>query len=329
MNDALEEGRRMLASYERAMHETRTLLDTAFAKAVALIAGLESILVVTGIGKSGLIGQKAAATLNSTGTRAVFVHPVEALHGDLGIVNEGTAMLAISKSGGNEETLEFVRQFKNVTNGSVVSLSEANSKLSKLADVALTIPKIPEIDEWDLAPTISSGTSLAICDVLAICVQQAKGFTIDDFAQFHPSGTLGRRLLLSVSDLMVKTNALPKISADASLNEVIYEMSSKGLGLALLTEPDDTFFGMLTDGDIRRLAERHKLDLEVSGRDCYGMSRRNSGLPDVNHGSIEAESRAFDCLERMRDSQITSLVVLEDKRPIGLIRMQDLVAAGL
>lgn len=329
MNEALERGRRMLASYERAMHETRTLLDGSFSKAVELIANLESILVVTGIGKSGLIGQKAAATLNSTGTRAVFVHPVEALHGDLGIVNEGTAMLAISKSGGNEETLEFVRQFKNVTNGSVISLTEAKSKLSHLADVALTIPKIPEIDEWDLAPTISSGTTLAICDVLAICVQQAKGFTIDDFAQFHPSGTLGRRLLLSVHDLMVKSDDLPTISADASLNEVIYEMSSKGLGLALLTEPDKRFFGMLTDGDIRRLAERHKLDLEVSGRDCYGMSRRDSGLPDVRHGSIEAKSRAYDCLARMRDSQITSLVVLEDERPIGLIRMQDLVAAGL
>ena len=329
MKDALEEGRRMLTSYERAMHDTKTLLDESFNRAVELIATLESILVVTGIGKSGLIGQKAAATLNSTGTRSVFVHPVEALHGDLGIVNKGTAMLAISKSGGNEETLEFVRQFKNVTNGSVISLSEANSKLARLADIALVIPNIPEIDEWDLAPTISSGTTLAMCDVLAICVQQAKGFTIDDFAQFHPSGTLGRRLLLSVHDLMVKSDALPTISADASLNEVIYEMSSKGLGLALLTESDDTFFGMLTDGDIRRLAERHRLDLEVSGRDCYGLSRRDEGLPDVIHGSIDAETRAYDCLERMRDAQITSLVVLDGDRPIGLIRMQDLVSAGL
>ena len=329
MSKVLAEGRRMLASYERAMHETGDLLDDAFVAAVELIANLHSILVVTGIGKSGLIGQKAAATLNSTGTRAVFVHPVEALHGDLGIVNEGTAMLAISKSGGNEETLEFIRQFKNVTNGSVVSLSEANSKLAKLADIALTIPQIPEIDEWDLAPTISSGTTLAICDVLAICVQQAKGFTIDDFAQFHPSGTLGRRLLLNVSDLMVTGENLPTISADASLNDVIYQMSSKGLGLALLTEEQHEFFGMLTDGDIRRLAERHKLDLEMSGRDCYGLSRRNQGPPDVQHGSIEANARAFDCLARMRDAQITSLVVLEEGRAIGLIRMQDLVAAGL
>ena len=249
----------MLASYVSAMRDTQDLLDESFVNAVRLVAKLDSILVVTGIGKSGLIGQKAVATLNSTGTRSVFVHPVEALHGDLGIVSSGMATLAISKSGTNEETLEFVRQFKSVTNGSVISLSEANSKLAELADIALTIPKLREIDEWDLAPTISSSTTMAICDVLAICVQQQKGFTVNDFAQFHPSGTLGRRLLLSVKDLMIEGASLPQISANASLNEVIYEMSSKGLGLALLTESDNQFFGVLTDGDIRRLAERHKL----------------------------------------------------------------------
>ena len=329
MKDMLETGKNMLAAYERAMCTTGELLDSAFVEAVDLIADLDSILVVTGIGKSGLIGQKASATLNSTGTRSVFVHPVEALHGDLGIVNKGTAMLAISKSGGNEETLEFVRQFKNVTEGPVISLSEADSKLAVLADIALTIPCIPEIDEWDLAPTISSVTTLAICDTLAICVQQAKGFTANDFAQFHPSGTLGRRLLLSVRDLMIQVEALPLISADATLNQVILEMSYKGLGLALLTDVDDRFFGMLTDGDVRRLAERQKLDLDISARECYQLSRRGSDLPDVTHGAISPDMKAFDCLEQMKDAQITSLVILEDDRAVGLVRMQDLVAAGL
>lgn len=319
----------MLSAYESAMRDTQGLLDESFVEAVELIARLDTILVITGIGKSGLIGQKAVATLNSTGTRSVFVHPVEALHGDLGIVTSGMAMLAISKSGSNEETLEFVRQFKNVTQGSVISLSEADSQLADLANIALTIPKLKEIDEWDLAPTISSSTTMAICDVLAICVQQRKGFTVNDFAQFHPSGALGRRLLLSVKDLMIEGASLPLISAEASLNEVIYEMSSKGLGLALLTESDERFFGVLTDGDIRRLAERHKLDLEVSGRDCFGMSRREEQSPKATQGHIEPDTRAFDCLGQMRDAQITSLVVLKQDKAIGLIRMQDLVAAGL
>ena len=329
MKEVLDTGKRMLTAYEHAMRETGTLLDDAFVEAVNLVAKLDALLIVTGIGKSGLIGQKATATLNSTGTRAVFVHPVEALHGDLGVVSKGTAMLAISKSGGNAETLEFVRQFKNVTEGPVISLSESDSKLAQLADIALTIPRIAEIDEWDLAPTISSGTTLAICDVLAICVQQQKGFSANDFAQFHPSGTLGRRLLLSVRDLMVNGDALPLISADDSLNQVIYEMSSKGLGLALLTEADGSFFGMLTDGDLRRLAERHRLDLEVSGRECYRLSRRGTDLPKVKQSAINAETKAFDCLEQMKDAQITSLVILENERAIGLVRMQDLVAAGL
>ncbi len=329
MNETLAKGKRMLRSYEQALSKTEAQLDGNFVTAVELLSELHSILVVTGIGKSGLIGKKAVATFNSTGTRSVFVHPVEALHGDLGIVSDGTAMLAISKSGSNAETLEFVRQFKHVTKGSVISLSERNSKLSGLADIELTIPALPEIDEWDLAPTISSGTTLAICDALAICAQQAKGFTIDDFAQFHPSGALGRRLLLSVKDLMIEGDALPLISAAASLNEVIYEISSKGLGLALLMTPDGRFFGMLTDGDIRRLAERHKLNLSMSGQECYGLSRREDTLPSDVHGSIQSDMRAYDCLGRMRDDKITSLVVLDEDRVIGLIRMQDLVAAGL
>lgn len=319
----------MIASYGVAMQSTRELLDDSFVQAVEILAGLKSLLIVTGIGKSGLVGQKVAATLNSTGTRAVFVHPVEALHGDLGIVNQGTAMLALSKSGSNAETLEFVRQFKNVTGGKVIGLSEANSSLIEVADIALTIPNIPELDEWDLAPTISSCTTMAVCDTLAICVQQAKGFTREDFAQFHPSGTLGRRLLLSVRDLMIEGDALPISSLDADLGQVIYEMSSKGLGLALLVDLEGAYYGMLTDGDLRRLAERQKLDLKMMAKDCYEMSRRGADLPTVQHSSISPETRAFDCLEQMKTAQITSLVIQNNGKAIGLVRMQDLVSAGL
>ena len=319
----------MLASYESAMDETRQILDESFSQAVEAIASIDSMLVVTGIGKSGLIGQKAVATFNSTGTKAVFIHPVEALHGDLGIVGKGTAMLALSKSGSNQETLEFVRQFNNVTDGHVISVSEANSRLGELADIAIHIPKLSELDEWDLAPTISSTTTLAICDSLAICVQKVKGFTERDFAQFHPSGALGRRLLLNVQDLMVTGEALPCVACDSKLGQVIYEMSSKGLGIALLTDIDGSYFGMLTDGDLRRLAERHKLDLEVSARDCYKLSRRGKDLPKVRHSTISPNTKAIDCLEEMKQAQITSLVIIEDSIAIGLVRMQDLVSAGL
>ena len=319
----------MLQAYAEAMAQTADLLDDQFVRAVETLANLQSILIVTGLGKSGLIAQKASATFNSTGTRAVFVHPVEALHGDLGIVHKGTGMLAISKSGGNEETIEFVRQFKLVTGEPVISLSEPNSKLAELAEIELTIPKLPEIDEWDLAPTISSSTSMAICDALAIAVQQAKGFTADDFAQFHPSGTLGRRLLLSVGDLMIQGGDLPLISADAKLSEVLYQMSAKKQGLAILVESNKEYFGIITDGDLRRLTERDELDLQMSGRDCVASSRRGKDLPSVISGSTSTDTRAFDCLLQMKSAQITSLVVLDEHAVVGLIRMQDLVAAGL
>ena len=329
MTEILAQAQRMFESYGSAIQSTSDLLGDSFVRAVELIANLESLLIVTGIGKSGLVGQKASATLNSTGTRSVFVHPVEALHGDLGIVTKGTAMLALSKSGSNAETLEFVRQFKNVTSGKVISLSEPDSRLSRSADIELTIPQVPELDEWDLAPTVSSCTSMAICDILAICVQQSKGFTRNDFAQFHPSGALGRRLLLSVSDLMIEGDALPISPFDSNLGHVIYEMSSKGLGLSLLVNESGQYYGMLTDGDIRRLAERHKLDLDMLAKDCYELSRRGSDLPSIQHSSIGPSTKAIDCLEQMKSEQITSLVIHEAGRAIGLVRMQDLVSAGL
>ena len=329
MSDLLVRAREMLEQYTNAIESTNALLGEAFAEAVEHIAQLPSILVVTGLGKSGLIAQKAAATFSSTGTRAVFIHPVEALHGDLGVVSREASMLALSKSGSNQETIEFAEQFRNVTHGKVISITEPSSKLGAIADVPLFIPKLPEIDAWDLAPTTSSLTSLALCDILAICVQQTKGFSAEDFAQYHPSGALGKRLLLNVKDLMVEGDRLPNVAASAPFSSVIYEISSKGFGLVLLTHEDGTYFGMLTDGDIRRLLERDEPITEMSGTQCFEASRRGDDLPPVGKGWVTAATKAIDCLRLMEEEQITSLVVLNEDKPVGLVRMQDLVAAGL
>lgn len=324
-----EQAKQMLQIYANAMLSTSSELNSEFGRAVDAVSSLASILVVTGLGKSGLVGQKAAATFSSTGTRAAFVHPVEALHGDLGIVEKGAAMLAISKSGGNEETIEFARQFKQVSEGTVITLTEPDSRLEKISDIALHIPHLPEIDEWNLAPTTSSITSMSVCDVLAICVQRKKGLTAEDFAQFHPHGTLGRRLLLQVRDLMITGDALPLRSLSSSFSELIYEISSKGLGLVLLIDEAGDYFGLLTDGDIRRLMERSEPIAELDARACFSLSRRGTDLPSVTHGSASPETKAIECLEQMQRDRITSIVILEDKQPLGLVRMQDLVAAGL
>ena len=325
----IEQARSMLASYNAAMTELQTLIDETFEEAVAALANLESVLIITGLGKSGLVGQKAAATFSSTGTPSAFVHPVEALHGDLGIVQPGSVMLAISKGGGNEETIEFARQYRNVVNGPVITLTEPGSRLEALADIALHIPPLPEIDEWELAPTTSTMTSMAVCDVLAICTQQSKDLTADDFAQFHPSGTLGKRLLLNVGDLMISGPDLPIQTLDVSFADVVYEISSKGMGMVLITEKNGELYGVLTDGDIRRLMARHEPVTEMTAAECFQASLRGDDLPKVDSGWTTADAKAIDCLTKMQDHQITSLVILEGQTPIGLVRMQDLVAAGL
>lgn len=319
----------MLARYARAMQATAELVDLNFQRAVDAVAQLDALLVVTGLGKSGLIGQKAAATFSSTGTRAVFVHPVEALHGDSGVIEPEAALLAISKGGGNIETIEFTRQFKSVAHGPVITITEPNSNLESYGDIALHIPKLPEIDEWDLAPTTSTTTTLSVCDVLAICVQKQRGLTAEHFAQFHPHGTLGKRLLLHVRDFMVSGQALPVQPVSAKFSEVLYEISSKGLGSVLLVNVDSTFFGMITDGDIRRLLERNENVTKLNAEQCYQLSRRRSDLPQVTHGTITPDTKASDCLQQMQIDRITALVVLQENQPIGLVRIQDLVAAGL
>ena len=329
MPTSLNQAKSMLESYVDAMRHTAILLDSSFEQAVDTVANLQSILIVTGLGKSGSIAQKAAATFRSTGTQAAFVHPVEALHGDLGIVRSGSAMLAISKSGANTETIEFVRQFKTIEDGHLITLSEPGSPLSGYAEIALTIPKLSEIDSWNLAPTTSTMTSMAICDVLAICVQQRKGLGEADFAQFHPSGSLGKRLLLNVSDLMINGSAIPIQSADASFSDIVHEISSKGLGLMLLTETDGTLSGMLTDGDIRRLMVRNAAVLKMNGRECYAASRRGDDLPQVDCCWGTPETKASDCLAMMQENQITSVVILNKDKPVGIVRLQDLVQAGL
>lgn len=321
----------MLDRYAAAMAATRQLLDQRFDQAVTLIAGLDSILIVTGLGKSGLIAQKAAATLSSTGTQAAFVHPVEALHGDLGIVRHRSALLALSKSGGNAETIEFARQFKTVAQGQVVSITEPNSRLASMADIALDIPALPEIDEYDLAPTTSAATTMAICDALAILAQQTKGLTERDFAKFHPSGTLGRRLLLSVAEVMIQGSDLPVVNAAAGFADLVYQISSKGIGMTVVVDSAGEHAGVITDADIRRLLLRGEHVGELTAAECVARSRRGSesSAPARVHGATNAATMAIDCLRQMQRSQITQLVVLSGNRPVGVVRLQDLIAAGV
>lgn len=327
----LERAAEMFDRYAAAMTATRDLLDERLAAAVRAIAALDSILIVTGLGKSGLVAQKAAATLSSTGTQAAFVHPVEALHGDLGIVRPGSALLALSKSGSNEETIAFAQQFKALTGGQVIALTVPQSRLAASADIALSIPPLPEIDAFDLAPTTSAATTMAVCDALAILVQEAKGLTEHDFARFHPSGALGKRLLASVAEVMIKGDALPVVPAGMGFADLVYEMSSKGIGVAIVVDGAGEHAGVITDADIRRLLLRGEPVGELAAGECVSRSRRGeeSAAPPVVHGAAAPDAMAIDCLRQMHESEITHLVILDGRRPVGVVRLQDLIAAGL
>lgn len=328
---SLPRARQMFDQLTEAIRATRDSLDENLDAAVDIISNLESILILTGLGKSGLIAQKAAATLSSTGTQTAFVHPVEALHGDLGIVKPGSAMLALSKSGGNTETIDFARQFKSITGGTVITITEPGSKLANVADIPLVIPVLAEIDDYDLVPTTSTLTTLAICDVLAILVQQRKGLDDTDFARFHPSGTLGRRLSLRVEDLMIGDERLPLVQPSAGFADLLFEITSKSIGMAVLESETHEYLGVITDADIRRLLLRGEDVTQLSTAECFERSRRGSESQAPTHvkGVATPDTMAIDCLTQMQDNQISELVILENQRVVGVVRLRDLVAAGI
>ena len=204
-------------------------------------------------------------------------------------------------------------------------------RLASIADIALAIPALPEIDEHDLAPTTSAVTTLAVCDALAILVQQTKGLTERDFARFHPSGALGRRLLLSVADLMIQGDSLPIVGIEAAFPDLVYEISSKGIGMTIVVDERRRHVGVITDADIRRLLLRNEPVGELTVAECFKRSRRGSEstAPAEVRGATTANSMAIDCFRQMQANQITQLVILDGGKPVGVVRLQDLIAAGI
>ena len=330
MSDAVEVGRRIIREESEALATLSESVSDSFGASVALMLACRDQIIVTGIGKSGLIARKAAATLSSTGTPALFMHPVEGVHGDLGVVGEGAALLALSKSGRTEELVRFVGHFRRV-GGSVIAMCEPGpSPLAELADVVLAIPARPETGPLALAPTTSTVMMLALCDAVAMALLDARGLTREQFARFHPDGSLGRRLLLRASDLMHGGGQLPKVRGSAAFSELLLEITSKRLGMTCVVDDDDGLIGVITDGDLRRLFMRCENPGRLTARDAWRQSRRDPDEPPVQCSTVLPTQLAVECLRSMRESQITVLVVSEDgSSPVGIIRLQDIVRAGI
>jgi len=293
-------------------------LGAGFARAVELLLPLRGRVVVIGIGKSGHVGRKIAATLASTGTPALFVHPAEASHGDLGMIQPHDAVLAISNSGEIDELLAIVPLVKRLGALLIAMTGNPGSTLARHADLVLDSAVEKEACPLNLAPTASSTAQLALGDALAMALMDARGFKAEDFARSHPGGALGRRLLTRVADVMRGGDAVPKVTPDADFSALMREMTRKGLGAAAVADGDGRVLGIFTDGDLRRLVE--------TGRDLRALTAREVMHP--NPRTIRASALAAVAAEAMEQHRITVLLVLDDgARLTGAVSSNDLMRA--
>jgi arabinose-5-phosphate isomerase len=289
-----------------------------FEKAVAAIAGCKGRVVISGIGKSAVIAQKIVATFNSTGTPSVFMHAADAIHGDLGMVQEQDVVIIISKSGESPEIKVLVPLIRNFGNILISIVGNIESSLAKLSDIILNTTVEQEACPNNLAPTSSTTAQLVMGDALAVCLMELHGFQSDDFAKFHPGGSLGKKLYLRVHDLFVN-NEKPKVVAGDSLKEVIVEMTEKRLGITAVVDTDNHLLGIITDGDLRRMLEKSVQIDKITAGD----------IMTKNPITIGPDEMAVDALDLLRKKEITQLAVTENGKYAGIIHLHDLVREGL
>ena len=312
-------GRRVLEVETRGLAALAERIDGAFSAACRLLLGCRGRIVCIGMGKSGHIARKIAATLASTGTPAFYVHPGEAGHGDLGMITDDDVVLALSNSGETDELLMLLPALKRKGNALVAMTGRADSTLAATADVHLDVSVPEEACPLHLAPTTSTTAALALGDALAVALLEARGFTADDFARSHPAGSLGRRLLLHITDVMHAGDEVPRVRAGATLSEALVEMSRKRLGMTAVVDDDGRLLGLYTDGDLRRSLDDAAIDLRSARID-----RLMTRTPKV----IGSDALAIEAARMMEAHQINALLVVDDAgRVVGALNIHDLLRA--
>ncbi|KOP91541.1 SIS domain-containing protein [Acinetobacter baumannii] len=306
---------------QQAIDVLATQIDDRFNRACEILLQCKGRVVITGMGKSGHIGRKMAATFASTGTPSFFMHPGEAGHGDLGMLVRGDVLIAISNSGKSDEIMMLMPLIKHLGVPLITISRDDKGPMPQNADIALTLGESDEACPLGLAPTSSTTATLVLGDALAVALLEARGFTADDFARSHPAGALGKRLLLHVKHLMHTGEELPKVSPDTPMNQVLYEISNKRLGLTTIVDEQDHLLGIFTDGDLRRLIDKQQgfdVNLPVS----EVMTKKPS--------TISQEARAVEALQQLNQKKISQFVVVDDQnKVIGVISMHDLIQAGV
>jgi arabinose-5-phosphate isomerase len=319
-SEIIKTGRNVVKIEAEAISNLEESINKEFVKAVDTILASKGRVVLTGMGKSGLIARKIVATLNSTGTAAIYLHPTDALHGDLGMVRKEDVVIIISKSGVTDEISKLLPMLKRLGVKLIAMSGNPDSSLVKESDIFLNIFVKEEACPYDLAPTASTTATLVMGDALSVALLQKRGFTEEDFALLHPGGSLGKRLSLRIDEIMTKGDGVPVIKEDASIKDIIFEMTSKRLGTTCVVNNEGKLTGVITDGDLRRLLEK---TMDVKNLVATDIMSKN---PKV----IDKDRLASFALQTMESHKITSLIVADrDKKPIGIIHLHDLVNLGL
>lgn len=320
MSEAKKIARNELHLASQAIELAREKIDNNFEKAVDIIHSCQGKTVVTGMGKTGLIGRKISATLASTGSSSIYLHPAEGIHGDLGIIDGRDVIIAVSYSGNTEELVRII-PFMKFNKIPIISITgNLNSELARNSEAVLDC-SIPEnYEPFNLVPTISTTVALTLGDALAVALIKKRNFKIDDFARFHPGGTIGKRMLLRVEDLMHQGKANPYVDQDAKMSEVLLVMTEKGLGCAGIIDKKGYLTGIITDGDLRRILTDVRNVLDKTA--CEVMT--------ANPKAVTKQMLAIDALSLMEENKITMLPVVDEKGVmIGMLHMHDIIDAGV
>ncbi len=318
--EIIKKGKEVVRIETNAISDLINSIDDEFVKALQILYESKGRVVLTGMGKSGLIARKIVATLNSTGTASIYLHPTDALHGDLGMVRKEDVVIMISKSGATEELANLIPMLKRLNVKLIAMTGNRDSKLESECDVLLNVGVKEEACPFDLAPTASSTAALVMGDALAVVLLQMRDFTEEDFAVLHPGGSLGKRLSLSIKEIMHKEENVPVVKEDTSIKDVIFEISSKRLGTTTVVDKDGKLTGVVTDGDLRRLLEK---TMDIKALKAKDIMTHN---PKVMKDSYLASF----ALQTMENFKITTLIIVNDlNKPVGIIHLHDLVKLGI
>ncbi len=317
--DIIINGRNVIKIELDAIQNLLSKIDDSFSNAVQLILNSNGRVIVSGVGKSGIIARKIVATFNSTGTSALFMHPSDAIHGDLGMVRKEDILILISKSGSTQEIVRILPILKRIGTKIIAMVGDTKALIAKESDVVLDVSVKEEACPFDLAPTSSSTATLVMGDALAISILKANNFSAEEFAFYHPGGNLGKRLTLKVDEIMTKGNDVPIVSENTPLHAAILEMTTKRLGATCVVNANGVLIGIITDGDLRRAIEKREDLSNFKAIDLMGDS------PKI----IDKDVLASVAIQMMETYKITQLVIIDDaKKPVGMVHLHDLVNLG-